>query len=196
MFTEGKFQGSGCIVNTGLTAPLAHTGQRHHIPTGASELNCVPEAITPRNGLCPSFSLINNRNYPANPFRKYILQKMMMQQRCERSSSGQSCGKAPASKEQVEPGSKKLKVCTAGPDFQFQMAAATGGSSSLALRHQEPQCQGADGANTMGSSPPSTKVSLRAQPVLASPGGKSEGGNGNTVGLMLWVTMRGPCPLW
>lgn len=76
----------------------------------------------------------------------------------------------------MEPGSKKLSVYTARPDFQFQMAAATGETSSLALWHHEPQCQGADGAITMGSSPPSTKVSLWAQPVLAPPGETSEGG--------------------
>lgn len=78
MFTEGKFQGSGCIVNPGLMALLTHAGQRHHIPTGVSEFSHFPEAITPRSGLCPSFSLSINRDYPSNPFRKYILQKIMV----------------------------------------------------------------------------------------------------------------------
>ena len=72
IFTEGKFQGSGCIVNPGLTALLACAGQRHHIPTGTSELSWLPEAITPRNASRLSFSLSINRNYPANPFRKYM----------------------------------------------------------------------------------------------------------------------------
>lgn len=54
IFIEGKLQGSGCIVNPGLTAQLTSTGQRHHIPSGAAELSQVPGAITARNGSCPA----------------------------------------------------------------------------------------------------------------------------------------------
>lgn len=64
-------------MNPGLMPLLACAGQRHHIPTGASELSQVPEAITPRNGSRPSFSLSINSNYPANPFMKYMPQKIM-----------------------------------------------------------------------------------------------------------------------
>lgn len=76
--TEGKFHGSGCIVNPGLMALLACAGQRNHIPTRASEQSRVPEAITPWKGSCPSFSLSINRNHLANPFRQYMPQKIMV----------------------------------------------------------------------------------------------------------------------
>jgi len=147
-------------VNPGLTALLACAGQRHHIPTGTSELSWLPEAITPRNASRLSFSLSINRNYPANPFRKYMPWKPVVGSGwCTKGARGSalcrasSCGKAPAAKEQMDPGSKKLRVCAASPDFLSQKAAATGGAPAASWWHQEPQYWAVDGDHHHGLKP-------------------------------------------
>lgn len=111
IFTEGEFQGKGCIVNLGLRALLSCPGQRHQ----GLRAKLGPRSNYSQEQLLSKLQPEHQQRLLSKSLQEIHVSKnkgrlRMLHQSRGRSSScrASSCENAPAVKEQTDPGSARL----------------------------------------------------------------------------------------